>query len=29
MPEGLLESLSPQEVTDLFAHLATLVPERP
>jgi hypothetical protein len=24
MPEGLLESLPPAEVSDLFAHLKTL-----
>ena len=31
MPEGLLEALSPQEVSDLFAHLRSLtgVPPRP
>jgi putative heme-binding domain-containing protein len=25
MPEGLLESMQPQEVSDLFAHLKSLV----
>jgi hypothetical protein len=31
MPEGLLEALQPQEVSDLFAHLVSLrgAPARP
>ena len=29
MPEGLLESLQPQDVSDLFAHLKSLVPPAP
>jgi putative heme-binding domain-containing protein len=31
MPEGLLEALQPQEVSDLFAHLVSLrgAPTRP